>query len=106
MFIVNVEGAICVETTWLLIRRNRQESHAGETLSLVGGKVDKEGHSLDILERTVRRELAEEVSVNVLDPVTFVYSSSFTMDEVMNHPDAPPWTRESIRRAAMQLEER
>lgn len=137
MFIVNVEGAICRDEKWLVITRSRKEEHAGGTLSLAGGKVDVEGNTLEILERTVKREIFEEVGIEIKDPVTFVYSSSFvtgdgsnvinivflceyhrgtahckspdeveavhwmTFDEIMNHPQAPPWTKENIRRAAL-----
>ncbi|XOK64966.1 NUDIX hydrolase [Paenibacillus elgii] len=136
MFIVNVEGAVCREDQWLLITRSMKEEHAGGTLSLVGGKVDIEGNTLDILERTVKRELYEEIGIEIKDAVTFVYSSSFvtedgsnvinavflceydsgsahrkspdeveavhwmTYEEIMNHPQAPPWTKESVKRAA------
>ncbi|KPV56341.1 DNA mismatch repair protein MutT [Paenibacillus sp. A3] len=136
MFIVNVEGAVCRDDQWLLITRSMKEEHAGGTLSLVGGKVDVEGNTLDILERTVKRELNEEIGIEIKDAVTFVYSSSFvtadggnvinvvflcdydsgtahrkspdeveavhwmTYEEIMNHPKAPPWTKESIKRAA------
>lgn len=96
-----------------------------------------EGNTLEILERTVKRECEEEVGIVIKDAVTFVYSSSFvtedgrhvinmvflceyesgtatnrspdeveavhwlTSDEIMNHPLAPPWTQESIRRVAL-----
>ncbi|MFB0845244.1 NUDIX hydrolase [Paenibacillus oleatilyticus] len=136
MFIVNVEGAVCRDDQWLLITRSMKEEHAGGTLSLVGGKVDIEGNTLDILERTVKRELYEEIGIEIKDAVTFVYSSSFvtedgsnvinavflceydsgtahrkspdeveavhwmTYEEIMNHPQAPPWTKESVKRAA------
>jgi 8-oxo-dGTP pyrophosphatase MutT (NUDIX family) len=137
VFIVNVEGAICRDDKWLVITRSTKEEHAGGTLSLVGGKVDVEGNALEILERTVKRELYEEVGIEIKDAATFVYSSSFvtkdgcnvinmvflceydkgtahskspdeveavhwmTYDEIMNHPKAPLWTKESIRRVAL-----
>ncbi|GGF96046.1 hypothetical protein GCM10010912_46200 [Paenibacillus albidus] len=137
MFIVNVEGAICRDDKWLVITRSTKEEHAGGTLSLVGGKADVEGNTLEILERTIKRELFEEVGIEIKDAVTFVYSSSFvtddgydvinmvflceydrgtayskspdeieavhwmTYDEIMNHPKAPPWTKESVRRVAL-----
>jgi len=140
MFIVNVEGAVCRGDKWLVITRSAKEEHAGGTLSLVGGKVDIEGGSLEILERTVKREVDEEVGVKIKDAVAFVYSSSFvtddgrnvinmvflceydtgtahskspdeveavywmTFDEIMDHPAAPPWTKESLRRAAALAE--
>ncbi|MEK4120547.1 NUDIX domain-containing protein [Paenibacillus sp. FSL W8-0919] len=140
MFIVNVEGAVYRDGQWLVITRSMKEEHAGGTLSLVGGKVDEEGHSQEILERTVRRELFEEVGIRVKDEAAFVYSSSFVTDDgshvinvvflceyeegtayckspdeveavhwldyeaIMNHSQAPPWTKESIRRAALMKE--
>lgn len=137
MFVVNVEAAICKEGKWLLITRSTKEEHAGGTLALVGGKVDIEGDSLEIVERTVKRECYEEVGIVIKDEVTFVYSSSFvtgdgrhvinmvflceydsgtatakspdeveavhwmTSEEILHHPLAPSWTKESIRRAAL-----
>lgn len=53
VFIVNVEGAICKDDKWLVIKRSSKEEHAGGTLSLVGGKVDVEGNTIHILERTM-----------------------------------------------------
>jgi NADH pyrophosphatase NudC (nudix superfamily) len=80
MFIVNVEGAIFRDEKWLLIRRSEKEEHAGGTLSLVGGKVDKVGNSIDILERTLKREIFEEVGVEVTN-LRYVNSSSFVTDK-------------------------
>ncbi|WP_232697486.1 NUDIX hydrolase [Brevibacillus daliensis] len=135
MFIVNVEGAVCKDDKWLMITRSAKEEHAGGTLSLVGGKVDIEGNSIEVLERTVKREIYEEVGIEVKDAVTYIYSTSFmldagrhvinvvflceydsgtayskspdevetvhwmTYDEIINHPKAPPWTKESVKRA-------
>ncbi|WP_075618501.1 NUDIX hydrolase [Paenisporosarcina indica] len=79
MFIVNVEGAIYKNEKWLLIRRSEKEEHAGGTLSLVGGKVELEGNSSDILEGTLLREFAEEVGI-VVSNLRYVNSSSFVTD--------------------------
>lgn len=79
MFIVNVEGAIYKNEKWLLIKRSEKEEHAGGSLSLVGGKVEKEGNSTDVLERTLRREIAEEVGVEVSN-LRYVNSSSFVTE--------------------------
>lgn len=65
MLIVNVEGAIRKNDKWLVIERSKKEEHAGGWLSLVGGKLDIEGNFSDILERTVKREILEEVGVSV-----------------------------------------
>ena len=83
MFIVNVEGAIYKDEKWLLIRRSEKEEHAGGTLSLVGGEVDYEGSSSDILERTLIREIYEEVGIEVTN-LKYVNSSSF-VTELGNH---------------------
>ena len=79
MFIVNVEGAIFKNGNWLLIKRSKKEEHAGETLSLVGGKVEKVGDSIEILERTLEREIFEEVGITVKD-LEYVNSTSFVTD--------------------------
>ena len=76
MFFVNVEGAIYKDNKWLLIRRSEKEEHAGGQLSLVGGTVEQEGHTTDILERTLKREVREEVGVEV-DNLIYVNSSTF-----------------------------
>ncbi|MGE6486878.1 NUDIX hydrolase [Paenisporosarcina sp. NPDC076898] len=86
MFIVNVEGAIYHNEKWLLIRRSEKEEHAGGELSLVGGQVDKEGVSTDILERTLIREIAEEVGIEVAN-LRYVNSSSFVTDSRENVVD-------------------
>ncbi|GAK00685.1 NUDIX hydrolase [Geomicrobium sp. JCM 19055] len=81
MFIVNVEGAIRKNDKWLIIVRSHKEEHAGGQLSLVGGKVDLVGNSSDILETTVKREIVEEVGVNVKDELNYVHSTSFVTDK-------------------------
>ncbi|MFI8687026.1 NUDIX domain-containing protein [Rossellomorea sp. NPDC077527] len=79
MYIVNVEGAIHRNGYWLLIRRSEKEEHASGTLSLVGGKCELEGNSTNILERTLQREVFEEVGLKV-NVISYVNSSSFVTD--------------------------
>lgn len=79
MFIVNVEGAIYKEGKWLIVKRSEKEDHAPGALALVGGKVDQEGNSTYILERTLIREVEEEVGV-IVSNLTYVNSSSFIAD--------------------------
>lgn len=80
MFYVNVEGAVYKDDKWLVIERSSKEEHAGGLLSLVGGTVDIEGNTRDILERTLHRELFEEVGVKVKDNMTYVRNTSFSLD--------------------------
>lgn len=135
MFFVNVEGAVYKEDKWLIIWRSEKEEHAGGGLALVGGTVENEGSSVDILERTLRRELLEEVGIEVKVKLSYVRSTSFTLEngsevldivflceydkgeayakspdevdavywmsteEILGHPHAPIWLKDSIRAA-------
>lgn len=81
MFHVNVEGAVFRDGKWLVIERSKKEGHAGGLLSLVGGTVDPEGFSSNILERTVQREMFEEVGVRVKDEMVYVRNTSFILDD-------------------------
>lgn len=81
MFYVNVEGAVYRDNNWLIIERSVKEGHAGGLLSLVGGTVENEGDSIDILERTLRRELFEEVGVKVKEKMDYVRNTSFKLDD-------------------------
>ncbi|WP_335871740.1 NUDIX domain-containing protein [Bacillus sp. 2205SS5-2] len=83
MFVVNVEGAIHHDGKWLLILRSEKEEHAGGSLSLVGGKCEIEGVSSDVLERTLKREIYEEVGSEVTG-IKYVNSSSFVTDSGIN----------------------
>lgn len=83
MFVVNVEGTIRRNEKWLLIRRREKEEYAGGGLSLVGGKCEIEGDSSDILERTLKREIFEEVGSEIAD-IKYVNSSSFVTESGVN----------------------
>lgn len=135
MFVVNVEGAVFKGNKWLVIERSAKEKHAGGLLSLVGGTVEREGNSKDILENTLRRELFEEVGVKVKANIKYVRNTSFEIEngsevidivylcefdegepyakspdeveavywmeyeEILSHPQAPIWLKESIQAA-------
>lgn len=74
--IVNVEGAIVRDGRYLLVIRGPEETHAAGMLSLVGGKVDDAGNTVNILEETLQREIREEVNVEVSDMI-YVHSTAF-----------------------------
>ena len=74
--IVNVEGAIVHEGRYLLVIRGPGETHAAGMLSLVGGKVDDAGETVNILEETLHREILEEVGIEVSDMI-YVHSTAF-----------------------------
>lgn len=79
MFIINVEGAIFRDGKWLLIERSTTEEHAGGLLSLAGGTVENEGNTKDLLERTLKRELYEEVGITIKDNVQYVRNTTFML---------------------------
>lgn len=81
MFIINVEGAIFRDGKWLIIERSTKEDHAGGLLSLVGGTVENEGNTKDLLERTLKRELYEEVGVTIKDKVQYVRNTTFMLGD-------------------------
>ena len=71
MFIVNVEGAIRKDDRWIIIERSMTEEHAGGGLSLVGGKVEAE-NTPNILEKTLKREIAEEIGITIKDEMKYI----------------------------------
>lgn len=81
MFIVNTEVAIYRDGRYLLGRRSEKEDHAPGGLALIGGKVEVEGASSDILERTIAREVEEEVGLVIEGRPRYVHSTSFVTDQ-------------------------
>ena len=77
--VVNVDAAVVRGDDYLVIRRSAEEEHAADTLSFPGGKVEPDATG-DALRETARREVREEVGVDV-GAVEYVTSSTFTADE-------------------------
>jgi 8-oxo-dGTP pyrophosphatase MutT (NUDIX family) len=75
-YIVNVEGAIVKEGRYLMAVRGEGE-YAPGALSFPGGKVEGAGIAADILEETLRREIVEEVGLEVHPEMAYVRSSAF-----------------------------
>ena len=63
MFIVNTGAAIYRDGRYLIIKRSEMEEHAAGMISLVGGKVEIAKDSSEVLERTIIREVEEEVGL-------------------------------------------
>ncbi|MFI6512284.1 NUDIX hydrolase [Streptosporangium sp. NPDC050855] len=81
-FVVNVEVFLHRDDRWLLIRRGAREAHAPGVLAGVGGKVEIEGAGVDVLEETARREVMEEIGVDVTGVgLTYVESTFFVTDD-------------------------
>ncbi|QVK17529.1 NUDIX domain-containing protein [Mycoplasmatota bacterium] len=80
-FIVNVEAAIYQGDKWLVIKRGMKETHAKGLLSLVGGKVENASVEADVLEKTIKREILEEVGIEIKDDIEYLESKAFVTDE-------------------------
>jgi 8-oxo-dGTP diphosphatase len=81
-FVVNVEVFLRRDGRWLLIRRGDGESHAPGTLAGVGGKAEPDGAGQRVLEETARREVAEEIGVDLTGvPLTYASSGFFVTDD-------------------------
>lgn len=79
-YVVNAEAAVYRDGEYLLARRSADEDHAAGTWSLIGGKVESVDVEGDVLRETVRREVKEEVGVDVGD-LRYVESGGFVADE-------------------------
>ncbi|MFF4992340.1 NUDIX hydrolase [Streptosporangium saharense] len=81
-FVVNVEVFLEREGRWLFLRRGVGESHAPGVLAGVGGKVEGEDAGPGVLERAARREVAEEVGLDLTGiDLTYVESTCFVTDD-------------------------
>ena len=80
-YVVNVEGAVYHDGRYLMLVRSANESHAPGVLATAGGKVENAGQSDHILEDTLRREIREEVGIDVEDDMVYVTSSAFIADD-------------------------
>jgi len=80
-YVVNVEAVIIKDAYYLMIVRGAKESHAPGALSFVGGKVEFEGNQNDILEKTLHREVQEEVSIELDNRMEYLESKVFMADD-------------------------
>ena len=133
-YIVNIEGAVFCprDQRYLMMVRGRGEDYLQGALTFPGGKVEHADFMDHVLEETLRREIREEVGVEVHEEMVYVESHAFvgdgepvvdivflcrylsgeavpgnpdetqsvhwmSVDEIMQHPDTPEWTKQSIR---------
>jgi 8-oxo-dGTP diphosphatase len=79
-YIVNVEGALVKDGKYLMVVRGEEE-YAPGGLNFPGGKVEGAGSADDVLEEALRREIAEEVGLEVQDEMAYVRSSAFVAQD-------------------------
>jgi len=77
-FLVVVECAIELQNKFLFIKRPKGV-HAAGLLAFPGGKVEygDGGENRDILMQAIKREVLEEVGLDLIDPINFLTSSCF-----------------------------
>lgn len=80
-YIVNVEAVILDGDRYLMIVRGDDESHAPGTLSVPGGKVEGVDVIANVLEETARREVREEVAIEVEEGLDYIESKFFVTDD-------------------------
>ncbi|NLY67321.1 MAG: NUDIX domain-containing protein [Tissierellia bacterium] len=79
LYVVNVEGAIHKDDKWLIIKRSEKEEHGPGLMTLVGGKVEIDEVQDGVLEDTLRREIREEVGIEVSDTMHYLESKTFLL---------------------------
>ncbi len=77
-YLIIVECAIECNGKYLIIRRP-EGKHAGGLLSFASGKVEEqdEGHNFDMLRAAVRREMLEELGLDLTERLEYVTSEYF-----------------------------
>ncbi|MFE2283853.1 NUDIX hydrolase [Streptomyces sp. NPDC059443] len=80
-YAINVDVALRRGDEWLLIVRGLNEEHAAGQLSLVGGTVDADSPGGDVLTDTARREVLEEIGVDLAEAdLSYAESVFFVTD--------------------------
>ena len=77
--IVMVQAWIRKDGKFLMVQRSHKELQAPGAWSIPGGKVEiKESAIERVLEKTLQKEITEEVGVSIQGKMQFVYNDSFT----------------------------
>lgn len=76
LHIVLVKGWVMKDSKFLIARRGPHELQEPGAWALPGGKVD-DPIEKDIIENTLKREIKEEVSVDIGEDIKYLCSSSF-----------------------------
>lgn len=70
--VVNSEGKV------LIAQRSTEEGHEGGKWSIPGGKIESSGEEHNILLKNIKREILEEVGVEINDDIKLVHDNTFT----------------------------
>lgn len=69
---------------YLLAQRGQTEKHHAGVWSLPGGNVDAEVADF-LLEQTLKREIFEEIGIEILDDMELIYNNGFIKDSDGSH---------------------
>lgn len=75
--IVAVKAWVKKGDKYLLARRGMNEVHMPGIWSIPGGKVDECGETVNILQDTLKREVLEEVGLEITDEIDLVFNNIF-----------------------------
>ena len=70
--IVNNEGKV------LIAQRSPEEGHEGGKWSIPGGKIESMGEEHDVLLKNIKKEILEEVGIEIFDDIVLVHDNTFT----------------------------
>ncbi len=74
-----VNGVIVNDKNKVLIaQRSPEESHEGGKWSIPGGKIESIGEEHNVLLKNIKKEILEEVGVEIFDDIVLVHDNSFT----------------------------
>lgn len=79
-----VKGWIRKGDKFLLAQRGKGDAHQAGAWSLPGGNVESE-IEIGILEKTLQREIKEEVGIEVGDAMRLIYNNSFMREADNSH---------------------
>jgi 8-oxo-dGTP diphosphatase len=75
--IVAVKGWIEKDGKFLIAKRGPNEIHMPNTWSVPGGKVDSTTEEANVLRNALKREIREEVGIEIDDDIELIYDNSF-----------------------------
>lgn len=70
----------------LIAQRSFEENHEGGKWSIPGGKIESTGEEHNILLKNIKREILEEVGIEIFDDIVLIYDNTFirtNSDEVL-----------------------
>jgi ADP-ribose pyrophosphatase YjhB (NUDIX family) len=70
--IVNDKGKV------LIAQRSPEEEHEGGKWSIPGGKIESTGEEHEVLLKNIKKEILEEVGVEIFDDIILVHDNTFT----------------------------